>query len=95
MQLEHFLRCQIWCASHEENDDPLLSTPPSYFKRVACIPFENISYIQESVDFNNTDVVMQDGEVIVACVRYDVIFTAWQEYMDMYQNQIIHFYRNN
>jgi hypothetical protein len=73
----------------------MLSTPAEYFKRVACIPFSNISYIQESVDFNNTDVVMQDGEVIVACVRYDVIFTAWQEYMDNQQNQMISFYRSN
>ena len=72
-----------------------MSTPAEYFKRVACIPFSNINYIQESVDFNNTDVVMQDGEVIVACVRYDVIFTAWQEYMDNQQNQMISFYRSN
>jgi hypothetical protein len=95
MQIEHFLRCQIWCQTHEENDDPLLSTPPSYFKRVACIPFENIGYIQESVDFNNTDVVMHDGEVIVACLRYDVILAAWQEYMDTKRNEIISFYRSN
>lgn len=95
MQIEHFLRVHVWCVNQDDNDDPLLSSPTEYFKRVACIPFTNISYIQESVDFSNTDIIMKDGEVIVACIRYDAIFDAWQEFLDAKQTQMISFYRSN
>jgi hypothetical protein len=86
--MEHFLRIPIWIVPSSDLED-IINQEPEYIKRMAMIPLESISYMHDGIEKNTTEIVLLDGEIIIAAEKYSVIFGAWDEWYNQMKNSFI------
>lgn len=92
-----FLKVHIWITP-EEDDDTIekLLKPSQPYKRVALIPMDYIVYMHEGEDRKTTELILEDGDVIVVAEKYDIIFDAWEKwYLSKIQSFISYTSRSN
>lgn len=77
----YFLKVPIWIEPDTDEDsiDKLIK-PSQPYKRIAMIPFDFIMYMHEGEDRKTTEIVLEDGDILVAAEKYDIIFGLWEKW---------------
>jgi hypothetical protein len=86
MEISQFLKVRI-IKTDDESEDILLSKAKRQ-TAIAMIPLENIYYIQEGDERDTTEIILEDGDIIIAIENVFIIFQLWERW---YKNQISSF----
>lgn len=60
------------------------------YKRHVLIPYNNIFFLQEGIDKRETEIILVDGETIIALEKMSLIQDKWQNWYN--KNYSLHFY---
>jgi hypothetical protein len=60
------------------------------FKRHVLIPYSNIFFLQEGIDKRETEIILIDGETIIALEKLATIEEKWHKWYEL--NHSLHFY---
>jgi len=86
--MEHFIKVPIWIVPSSDLED-IIDQEPEYIKRMAMIPLASISYMHDGIEKGTTEIVLIDGEIIIAAEKYSVIFGAWEDWYNQMKNSFI------
>jgi hypothetical protein len=69
---------------YESDDlDEIISKEAKAYKRFVIVPFANIFYMQEGIDKRETEIILEDGEIIIALEKIAVIEEKWQKWYQL------------
>ncbi len=80
MENTEFLKVLILVYEHDEADEIIGTSNGKSFKRQILIPFINIFFIQEALDKRETEIILIDGETIIALEKFAIIEAKWYEW---------------
>ena len=80
MANEEFLKVLTLVYEYDDVDEIIGTTNGKSYKRHILIPFTNIFFIQEALDKRETEIMLTDGEIIMALEKFAVIEAKWAEW---------------
>jgi hypothetical protein len=95
--MQEFIQVPIWIARDIDEDDDILSivNPNPELKRLALIPMELIGYMYDGIERKTTEIILKDGEVIIAAESFDVLTQVWAEWYNNKNKSFISFSLKN
>ena len=82
MENADFLK--VLTAVYEESElDEIINTDPKVYKRFVIIPYSNIFFIQEGLDKRETEIILINGETILALEKVAVIEDKWHKWNEL------------
>lgn len=82
MASDDFLKVTTLIYEYDETDHIIGTTDSKPFKRNILIQYATIFYIMESLDKRETEIILIDGESIIALEKFAVIEEKWQAWND-------------
>lgn len=92
MEYSQFLHVPIWITDDAEEGDVL---PPKTYRRIICIPFESIAYMMEGINRGTTEVTLNDGDLLICEMPFNLMTSVWEEWHASWQNNFMTFTRKN
>ena len=80
MESTEFLKVLILVYEIDEADEIIGTSNGKSYKRQILIPFANIFFIQEALDKRETEIILIDGESILALEKFAIIEAKWAEW---------------
>jgi hypothetical protein len=80
MESTEFLKVLILVYEYDETDEIIGTSNGKSYKRHILIPFANIFFIQEALDKRETEIILIDGESILALEKFAIIEAKWSEW---------------
>ena len=80
MESTEFLKVLILVYEYDDVDEIIGTSNGKSYKRHILIPFINIFFIQEALDKRETEIMLVDGETIIALEKFAIIEAKWQEW---------------
>lgn len=90
MESTEFLKVLTLVYEYDDVDEIIGTSSGKSFKRQILIPFINIFFIQEALDKRETEIMLTDGEIIIALEKFAVIEAKWQEWNNNHNSLIKH-----
>ena len=90
MANEEFLKVLTLVYETDELEEIIGDSNAKSYKRHVLIPFNNIFFLQEGIDKRETEIILIDGETIIALEKFAVIEEKWHKWYD--KNYSLHFY---
>ena len=90
MANEEFLNVLTLVYETDELEEIIGDSNAKSYKRHVLIPFNNIFFLQEGIDKRETEIILVDGETIIALEKFTVIEEKWHKWYD--KNYSLHFY---
>jgi hypothetical protein len=88
MESTEFLKVLILVYEYDDVDEIIGTTNGKSYKRQILIPFANIFFIQEGLDKRETEIILIDGESIIALEKFAVIEDKWCEWTNQHNSLI-------
>jgi hypothetical protein len=88
MESTEFLKVLILVYEYDDVDEIIGTSNGKSYKRQILIPFSNIFFIQESLDKRETEIILIDGESILALEKFAVIEAKWYEWTNQHNSLI-------
>ena len=85
-----FLKVLTLVYEYDEADEIIGTISNKSFKRHILIPYINIFFIQEALDKRETEIMLTDGEIIIALEKFAVIEEKWQIWNSQHNSLIKH-----
>ena len=63
--------------------DEIINTEPKVYKRLVLVPYANIFFMQEGLDRRETEIILINGETILAYEKIAVIESKWQKWYEL------------
>ena len=90
MANEEFLKVLTLVYESDELEEIIGESNAKSYKRHVLIPYSNIFFLQEGIDKRETEIILLDGETIIALEKIVVIEEKWHNWYD--KNYSLHFY---
>ena len=90
MANEEFLKVLILVYESDELEEIIGESNARSFKRHVLIPYSNIFFLQEGIDKRETEIILIDGETIIALEKLAVIEEKWHNWYEL--NHSLTFY---
>jgi len=84
MESTEFLKVLILVYEIDEADEIIGTSNGKSYKRQILIPFANIFFIQEGLDKRETEIILTDGESILALEKFATIEAKWSEWSNQH-----------
>lgn len=88
MENNDFLKVLTLVYEYDDVDEIIGNTNSKSYKRNILIPYINIFFIQEALDKRETEIMLTDGEIIIALEKFAVIEEKWQNWNN-YNNSLL------
>jgi hypothetical protein len=86
MESTEFLKVLILVYEYDDADEIIGTSNGKSYKRNILIPFANIFFIQEALDKRETEIILTDGESILALEKFAVIEAKWAEWNNQHNS---------
>lgn len=90
MESTQFLKVTTIVYESDDLDEIIGESNARSYKRTVLIPYVNIYFLQEGIDKRETEIILDDGETIIALEKLAVIEEKWHKWYEL--NYSLHFY---
>ena len=90
MESTEFLKVMTIVYETNDLDEIIGDSNARSYKRHVLIPYINIFFVQEGIDKRETEIILIDGETIIALEKMAVIEERWHKWYEL--NHSLTFY---